>query len=234
MNEKKHLLSNIILIILPIVTALAALMLGRIFITPGNVFKALLGDKDLPALIVMTVTKIRLPRVLLGLLAGAGLSVAGCVFQSLFDNPLATPDTLGVASGASFGAAVALLFSLGMVGVQVSSFAFGILAVLLTFLAGTGKNRGMSAIVLSGIMIGSLFSSLVSLIKFVADEESQLPAITYWLMGSLSGAGYKNLIFGAPPILLSLLIIFLIRWKLNILPLREEEAVSTGVNIKRL
>jgi len=234
MKEKNHLLSNIILIILPILTALAALMLGRIFIAPSEVFSALFKDPDIKPLILMTVTQIRLPRILLALLAGAGLSVAGCVFQSLFDNPLATPDTLGVASGASFGAALALLLHLGMVGVQLTSFTFGLVAVVLTFLAGSGKSKGMSAIVLSGIMIGSLFSSLVSLIKFVADEESELPAITYWLMGSLSGAGYKNLIFGAPAILFGLIVIYLIRWKLNLLPLREEEAVSTGVNIKAL
>lgn len=234
MKEKNHLLSNIILIVLPILTALASLMLGRIFIAPSEVFSALFKDPDIKPLILMTVTQIRLPRILLALLAGAGLSVAGCVFQSLFDNPLATPDTLGVASGASFGAALALLLHLGMVGVQLTSFTFGLVAVILTFLAGSGKSKGMSAIVLSGIMIGSLFSSLVSLIKFVADEESELPAITYWLMGSLSGAGYKNLIFGAPAILFGLIVIYLIRWKLNLLPLREEEAVSTGVNIKAL
>ena len=234
MKEKNHIYANIILVLLPIIAALGALMAGRIFIAPSEVFKALFNDEGVSALVRMTVTKIRLPRILLGLLAGAGLSVAGCVFQSLFDNPLATPDTLGVASGASFGAAAALLLGFGMIGVQGSSFAFGLLAVMLTFLAGSGKNKGMSVIVLSGIMIGSLFSSLVSLIKFVADEESQLPAITYWLMGSLSGAGFKNLLFGAPAIIISLIIIFLIRWKLNILPLSEEEAVSTGVNIKRL
>ncbi|MCR4777754.1 MAG: iron ABC transporter permease [Lachnospiraceae bacterium] len=234
MKEKKHLSSNIILIVLPIITALASLMLGRIFIAPSDVFSALFKGPDIKPLILMTVTQIRLPRILLALLAGAGLSVAGCVFQSLFDNPLATPDTLGVASGASFGAALALLLHLGMVGVQLTSFTFGLVAVVLTFLAGSGKSKGMSAIVLSGIMIGSLFSSLVSLIKFVADEESELPAITYWLMGSLSGAGYKNLIFGAPAILFGLIVIYLIRWKLNLLPLREEEAVSTGVNIKAL
>ena len=234
MKEKNHLLSNIILIVLPILTALASLMLGRIFIAPSEVFSALFKDPDIKPLILMTVTQIRLPRILLALLAGAGLSVAGCVFQSLFDNPLATPDTLGVASGASFGAALALLLHLGMVGVQLTSFTFGLVAVVLTFLAGSGKSKGMSAIVLSGIMIGSLFSSFFSLIKFVADEESELPAITYWLMGSLSGAGYKNLIFGAPAILFGLIVIYLIRWKLNLLPLREEEAVSTGVNIKAL
>ena len=117
---------------------------------------------------------------------------------------------------------------------RLAALVMGGVAVALTFLAGSGKNRGLSTIVLSGIMMGSLFSALVSLVKFAADEESQLPAITYWLMGSLGSAAYGTLALGAPPILLGIAILFLLRWRMNLLPLSEDEARSSGVNIRRL
>ena len=118
-----------------------------------------------------------------------------------------------------------------MLGVQMTSLLMGALAVTLTWLAGSGKDRGLSTIVLSGIMMGSLFNALVSLVKFVADEESQLPAITYWLMGGLGSAGYETLKLGAPPIILGILILYLLRWRMNLLPLSDDEARSSGVNI---
>lgn len=173
-----------------------------------------------------------MPRILLALLAGAGLSAAGCAFQSLFSNPLATPDTIGVASGASFGAALGLLMNFGLMGVQVVSLIFGLAALILTILAGSNKKRSnLNSVVLAGIMMGSLFSALVSLVKFAADPENQLPAITYWLMGSLDAAGYDSLLLGAPPILVGLAILLMLRWRLNLLPLSEDEARSTGVNV---
>ncbi len=225
-------------ILLPIVAALAALCIGRIFIPPGDVFLALrgrlTGSRLVSGTVELTVCNIRLPRILLALLAGAALSAAGCAFQSLFANPLATPDTLGVAGGASFGAALGILLGFGLVGIQLTSFAMGILAVILTWLGGSGRGRGLSSVVLSGIMIGSLFSALVSLVKFAADAESQLPAITYWLMGSLQSAGFKSLLYGAPPIIISLVVLVLLRWRLNLLPLSEEEARSSGANIRAL
>ncbi|MBE6949988.1 MAG: iron ABC transporter permease [Ruminococcaceae bacterium] len=221
----------IILILLPLLTGLVCLCIGRIWITPAEVFSALLGSANVPALTAMTVWNLRLPRILLAALAGAGLSAAGCAFQSLFANPLATPDTLGVASGASFGAALGLLLGYNMIGVQLLSLVMGAAAVALTWLAGSGKQRGLSTIVLSGIMMGSLFTALVSLTKFVADEESQLPAITYWLMGGLDHASYENLLLGAPPIILGIVTLLLLRWRMNLLPLSEDEARSSGVNI---
>jgi iron complex transport system permease protein len=182
----------------------------------------------------MTIWNLRLPRILLAALAGAGLSAAGCAFQSLFANPLATPDTLGVASGASFGAALALLLGLPLMGVQAMAMVMGAVAVALTWLGSTGKHKGMSTIVLSGIMMGSLFTALVSLIKFLADEESQLPAITYWLMGGLHNAAYETLLPGSIPIVAGILVLWLLRWRLNLLPLSEDEARASGVSIGTL
>lgn len=225
----------IILIMLPVLIAAAALCIGRFSIPPREVFSALTGNggEKLSA-VEITVRNIRLPRVILALLVGAGLSAAGCAFQSLFANPLATPDTLGVASGASFGAALGLLLNQNIIGMQILSLGFGILSVVLTWLAGSGKGKGMSSVVLGGIMIGSLFNALISFVKFAADEESKLPSITYWLMGGLDKANFKSLAMGAPPIVLGILILYLLRWRMNLLPLSEDEIRSSGVNIRML
>ena len=223
----------VLLAALPILAGLLALGIGRVFVAPAEILTALLGG-EVSQLAWMTVWKLRLPRILLAALAGAGLSCAGCAFQSLFANPLATPDTLGVASGASFGAALGLLLGLPMTGVQLLALVMGGGAVALTWMAGAGREKGMSSIVLAGIMMGSLFTALVSLVKFVADEESQLPAITYWLMGGLNNAAYETLLLGAPPILLGIGVLWLLRWRLNLLPLSEDEARASGVNITAL
>ncbi|MBQ6720087.1 MAG: iron ABC transporter permease [Oscillospiraceae bacterium] len=225
----------ILLWILPVAVGLLALGIGRVSIPAAQVFAAIAdvftGSQTVPQLTRMTLWNLRLPRILLAALAGAGLSVAGCAFQSLFANPLATPDTLGVASGASFGAALGLLLGFDLAGVQLTALAMGAAAVGLTWLAGSGKRKGLSSIVLAGIMMGSLFNALVSLVKFMADEESQLPAITYWLMGGLNNADYKTLLLGAPPILAGIALLFLLRWRMNLLPLSEDEARASGVNI---
>ncbi len=229
---------KIVLIILPIVTALIALGIGRYLISPAEVIEAITGrftgNYEISEMAYKTVWNLRIPRILLALLVGAGLSTAGCAFQSLFSNPLATPDTLGVASGASFGAALGILLGLDMLGMQVTSFVMGALAVTLTWLGGSGKGKGLSSVVLSGIMMGSLFNALVSLVKYVADAETQLPAITYWLMGGLNSAGCRSLMFGAPPIIIGIAILFIIRWRMNLLPLSEDEAKSSGINIYTL
>ena len=218
--------------ILPLVMAAVCLGLGRISISPAEILAALQGNAS--KITAMTLWNIRLPRIILAALVGAGLGTAGCAFQSLFANPLATPDTLGVASGASFGAVLGLLLGLPLLGVQLLALLMGGTAVALTWLAGSGRQKGLSTIVLSGIMMGSLFNALVSLMKYVADAESQLPAITYWLMGGLQNAAYETLLLGAPPILLGIAVLFLLRWRMNLLPLSEDEASASGVNITAL
>jgi len=210
--------AKIILWILPFLTAFLALGMGRMGLEATK----------------QVLFSVRLPRILTALLVGAGLSVSGCAFQSLFANPLATPDTLGVASGAGFGAALGILFGFGMAGVQVTALFFGLAAVGLTYISCSGRERNTNTLVLAGIMISSLFSAFISLVKFLADTESQLPAITFWLMGSFNTSGYNTLLLGAPPILVGILILFLIRWRLNILPLSDDEARATGTNLKLL
>ena len=224
----------VILILLPVVTALICICAGRMGIGPIDVFKTFFGSKEISGNVRITVMNIRLPRILLGLLCGAGLSLAGCCFQGFFSNPLATPDTMGVAGGASFGAALGLLLGFNMIGVQLLSFGMGIAAVFFTKAAASGRDHGPAVLVISGIMVGALFSALVSLVKFLADAESQLPAITYWLMGSLSGTGYSKLALGAPVIVVGIIIIFLLRWRINLLALSEDELIASGTNVKLL
>ena len=219
--------------LLPLAAGFAALCIGRVSLPLGEVLAALTGG-SVSNLTAMTVYNLRLPRILTAALAGAGLSCAGCAFQSLFANPLATPDTLGVASGASFGAALGLLLGFELLGVQAMALLLGGAAVALTWLAGSGKGKGLSSIVLAGIMMGSLFNGLVSMVKFVADEESQLPAITYWLMGGLHNCAWKTLALGAPPVILGIGVLYLLRWRLNLLPLSEDEARASGVNLRVL
>ena len=225
-----------ILIFLPIAAAAVALCAGRMTISVSDVIKVFgnhLGfEFEVSKFTDSAVWNNRLPRIILSILVGGGLSVAGCAFQGVFANPLATPDTLGAASGSSFGAALAILFGFGLPGIQSLALFFGISAVAVTHLCSKGK--GLSGTVLAGIMIGSLFSSLISLVKFVADTDSQLPAITYWLMGSLSSASYRSLIIGAPIIIISVLLLFLLRWRMNLLPLSDDEAKSSGTNIRAL
>lgn len=230
--KKINIWGTIALVALPLVTALLCLCVGRMKISPREIFLSIAGH-DIGKTKYSVLWLQRFPRILTAAVVGSGLAVSGCVFQSMFANPLATPDTLGVASGASFGAAVALLIGLSMPGVQVVAFVFGLLAVALTGL-GRRSDGGKSSVILAGIMMSSLFSALVSLVKYLADTESQLPAITYWLMGSLNAAGYRSLKFGAPVIIVCLAVTVALRWRLNLLPLSDDEARSLGSNIRLL
>jgi iron complex transport system permease protein len=230
---KMSILQILALIVIPIFCGLVCLCLGRMRVPPGEMLRSLFGG-DIGAQEASVLWSMRLPRILLAALVGSGLAVSGCVFQSMFSNPLATPDTLGVASGASFGAAVAILFGLQMIGIQVTAFAFGIIAVSLTYLSGWKRSEGRATVILAGIMMSSLFSALVSLVKYVADTESQLPAITYWLMGSLNSASYASLAMGAPVIIGGIVIVCLLRWRINLLPLSEDESRTFGTNIRLL
>ncbi|MCR5731809.1 MAG: iron ABC transporter permease [Sphaerochaetaceae bacterium] len=217
---------------------LFSLCVGRMVIPVPLIISSVLskigiGDPASSA-IEKVLWNIRLPRIILASLAGIGLSLAGLSFQSLFANPLATPDTLGVASGSSFGACLGILMGFSLRGIQLMALALGLVAVSITWVCGRQKGRGTTTIVLSGIIIGSLFNALVSLVKYVADTETQLPSITYWLMGSMSGKGYSTLTIGSPLIVLGIVLLFLMRWRLNILPLSDDEAKASGTDIKKL
>ncbi len=183
--------------------------------------------------VTTVIVNVRLPRIILALLVGSGLSVAGHTFQGVFQNPMVSPDVLGASSGASFGAALAILAGFASTGITIVSFLFGLLSIILVlFIASFVRANRLLSLVLTGIVVSSLFSAGLSLIKFTADPTDQLPAITYWLMGSLNSARMKSLVFAAIPILLGIVMILLLRWQLNLLALGEEAASTMGVRTR--
>ena len=198
-SERSHGFRNLILILLPLLIMVVCMGIGRIYMSPVEIVSDLYrivtaGPDSVEPQVYSVLINVRLPRIILAALCGAGLAVSGAAFQSIFSNALATPDTLGVAAGASFGAALALMLKAGLIVVQLTALAVGFAAVVLTYLI-SRQRRGVSTVmvILSGMVIASLFEAGISIIKFVADTESQLPAITYWLMGSLSNTNYRSL-----------------------------------------
>lgn len=177
---------------------------------------------------------IRLPRILLVMGVGAALSVAGASYQSTFRNPLVSPDILGVSAGASFGAALGMVLSFqSFTTIYFLAFVFGVIAVFLTyFISKLGKTNMIMMMVLSGIVVGSLFNAFISILKYVADPYEKLPGIVFWLMGGFSRTGWDELKFAAPFIIIGIVILILIRWHLNVMSMGEEEAISMGVNVK--
>ena len=181
------------------------------------------------------VINIRLPRILLACLVGCSLSAAGASYQGVFQNPMAAPDILGASSGAAFGAALAILFGAASGMITLSAFLFSMITVLAVFLiAQRAPGARVVNLILAGIMISSLFTAGTSYIKLVADPTNQLPQITYWLMGSLSGARLRDIGFVALPLALGLVPLLLLRWQINILTLGDEEARTLGINTNRL
>lgn len=235
-------LFGLFLLVLPIIAMIISLSVGRYSVSASGTVRAIvqllvnksvvLAKDDVEAQIIIG---IRLPRILLGLLCGCALATAGAGLQALLSNPLVSPDTLGIASGASFGAALALLLDQRLLIVQLSALAFGLAALYLTYQAGKMKRQhSMVMLVLAGVMVSALFQAMVSLIKYTADSEEKLPTITYWLLGSLNNATWKGLAVGAPIIFAGTLILILARWKCNVLTLSEDEAKSMGINLRKI
>ena len=214
--------------------ALIALCLGQYTIALQDVIKVLtLQEVDLVNAETV-IFNIRIPRILVSLIVGSGLATAGASFQALFSNPLATPDTLGCANGASFGAALGILLGLNALGIQISALIFGILAVVLVFVFTRYRHANqIMMIILGGMVVSSLFSAFVSLIKYVADPNDVLPVITFWLMGSFSNSTVRSLYTGVPMIILGMMILYLMRYRMNALSLKEEEAASLGINVRQ-
>ncbi len=178
---------------------------------------------------------IRLPRILIACMVGCCLSAAGASYQGIFQNPMASPDILGASAGAAFGAALAILLNAPARFITLSAFLFSLLTVALVSLINSkARGKRLLGLILSGIMVSSLFSAGTSFIKLVADPNSQLPAITYWLMGSLSGARMSDFSLAILPMTAGLLPLLLLRWRFNILTLGDDEARTMGVNAGHL
>lgn len=230
-------LAVILMFVVPIATAFICICLGRMSVPPKDVFAALLGiftGKSDNLQNYSIVVNLRLPRILMAVIVGAGLTCAGDTFQSLFSNPLATPDILGVTSGTCVGAILAIILSCSIVETQLIALVFGLVSVFFTLkIAGKNENRSMVYLVLAGVIASSLFNAIGSLLKYTADPQDKLPEITYWLMGSFTSATYKKILVGSPLILIGIVIIYLFRWRLNILSLSEDEAKASGINLKQ-
>lgn len=229
---------DIVLVLLPLAVFVLSVAIGSYHIDPLSVCRAIIGkiagiDLVDDAMALSLIWQVRIPRAVAAALVGAGLSVAGAVFQGLFRNPLASPYTLGISNGAGFGAGIAIIFSLGAVATQASAVVFGLLAVGLTFLFGLRSRNSTVTLILSGMLVGSLFSSLVALLKFIADPTEKLPQIVYWLMGTLSGVNYDEILCILPLYLVGMVILYLYRWRTNVLSLGDQEAKSFGVDVKR-
>ena len=181
------------------------------------------------------VVNIRLPRIVMACLVGCSLSAAGAAFQGVFHNPMASPDILGASSGAAFGAALAILWGASTRMITLSAFCFSLLTVgLVMLVAHRAPGTRLINLILAGIMLSSLFNAGTSYIKLVADPSNQLPQITYWLMGSLSGTRLSDVPLAFFPMAVGLAPLFLLRWQLNLLSLGENEAKALGVNTGRV
>ncbi|BBO86467.1 iron ABC transporter permease [Desulfosarcina ovata subsp. sediminis] len=222
------------------VTALVSLTLGRYPVSLSDLVHFLglpfsgspaLSDRKIQ-IIKNLLFDIRLPRVVAAMLIGASLSVSGAVFQSMFINPLVSPGLLGVLAGASFGAAVGMILAESWWVVQVSAFFFGLVAVSAA-LAMSTLNRGerLLMLILGGIISGALFTSLLSVVKYLADPYEQLPAIVYWLMGSLTAVDRTTVFSVCGPMVGAIVILILLSGYLNIMSMGDEEARALGVNV---
>ena len=219
---------------------LLSFVMGRYGVPLGQVVRILLSgmlslEQTWTGNMAIAVLNVRLPRILLACLVGCGLSAAGTGYQTVFQNPMAAPDILGASSGACFGAALAIMTGQGAVMITVFAFLASLLSVALVYLVGnhTRGNRVVN-LLLAGIMVGSLFSACTSYIKLVADPTNQLPQITYWLMGSLSGTRMGKVRFAAVCMAVGLVPLLLLRWRMNLLTLSPDEARAMGVHTDRL
>ena len=183
----------------------------------------------------IAVLNIRFPRVLLASMVGACLAVAGSSFQSAFYNPMSSPDILGATSGAAFGAALAIILGLNRRMVILFAFFFSLATVALVYLISKfARGDKVIGILLAGIMVSSIFSAGVSYLKLVADPTNQLPEITYWLMGSFNGSTFEDVAYAFYPMLMGLIPLFLLRWRINMLTLGDDEAETLGINTRLL
>ncbi|GEP59096.1 FecCD family ABC transporter permease [Reyranella soli] len=225
------------LLVILLLAVLLAAMLGPYPLTPGEVIAAIarrvIGTAQ-PGPVDTVLFQIRLPRVAAALLVGAALAAAGASYQTLFRNPLVSPDILGVSAGAGFGAVLGILLSLPVFAIQGLGFVTGMITVgiVYTLARALRSQNEILVLVLAGIVVGALAGAGISLVKILADPYNQLPAITFWLLGSLSGIKVADMQTVAPLVLLGLVPLGLLRWRIGVLSLGDDEAKALGVNVR--
>lgn len=235
-------IKKICLIILPIILIIFSLQLGSTgilgfsefckyaYTSIQEIFNPNSIGNEVDKSIQTILWQVRLPRVILTFLVGAALAVSGGVLQAIFRNPIVDPFSLGISSGAAFGAALAMV--LGFFSINLSAFAFGVLAVAITYMVSTfGFKSSVVTIVLAGMIISGVFSALLTLLQYISDPY-KLQAIIQWTMGNLHTASWQKVENSLYPILIGMVGIYILRWKLNLLSLGDEEALAVGVNPK--
>jgi iron complex transport system permease protein len=225
-----------ILVILLIGVAIASLAIGSYRLGLHDWWMAL-TDPMQSGTAGIVLWRVRLPRLLAAMLVGGGLALAGAAYQGLFNNPMVSPDILGASAGAGFGAALGILCGFNVVVIQGLSFAMGLLAVGLAWFIGSSLcRRGdpVLMLVLVGILISSVFTALITLTKYLADPMNAMQAITFWLLGSFASISPKDVRLSVIPIVAGCAPLFLLRWRLNVLCLGEEEARTLGLNTRWL
>ncbi len=237
-NSKHFAAMLIILLIVLLILMVLSLCVGKYPVSASDsisiLLRSLFGmEQKADSMVVNVVLGLRLPRILAAILVGMALSISGACYQGVFNNPLVSPDFLGVSGGACIGAAAAILMGLSAGFISAFAFAGGLIAVLITAaIAAVMKNKSEMILVLSGIIVGSLMSSILGFIKFTADPDTQLVSITYWTMGSFSYVSVRDLGILAAVMIIPTVILILISWWIDVLSLGSEEAKTLGVNVR--
>ncbi|SEQ22270.1 iron complex transport system permease protein [Faunimonas pinastri] len=222
-----------------LVCAIASLGIGRIDIPFWRVVEvlcsAVVPSPTITPLEWNVVVTVRLPRVLLALLSGGGLALAGAALQGVFRNPLVGPQVVGVSSGAAFGGTLAILLSLPRFGLLSFAFFFGLLALVLVYgLNSFVSRRNLLALVLAGVVVHGFFGALVSLVQYLADTEDKLPAMVFWLLGSLATASWSKVALVCGPVLVGGGLLLALRWRINLLSMGDEDARALGIDVERM
>ncbi|MBT3906973.1 MAG: iron ABC transporter permease [Rhodospirillaceae bacterium] len=227
------------LTIVLILTTLFSLIVGRYAVPITHVIGILFSpfsgiDPYWTSVEQRVVELIRLPRIILALVAGAGLAISGAALQGVFRNPLVGPQIIGVSSGAAFGGALGILLSESSLLIISLAFIFGMAAIMIVYFISRMNGRApILMLVLSGVVTGAFFMALVSLVKFVADPDDKLPAIVFWLMGSFASASYDKVTLVAIPVTIASAVIYFLRFRINVLSLGDEEAKSLGIGVEQ-
>ncbi|MCL1830852.1 MAG: iron ABC transporter permease [Oscillospiraceae bacterium] len=230
---KRPLMLILLFIILLVLAFIMAMCMGKYSVTPLDSLRIIFSKtENIPEMSINVVLGLRLPRILASMLIGAALSVSGTVYQSVFRNPLVSPDYLGVTGGATVGAAAAILLSMGTIYISLFAFIGGIGAMMLTMLIPVLlRNNANVMLVMAGIIVGAAMSSILGFLKYIADSDSQLASIVYWTMGSFSYISMSDLLVAVPIILIPILFLMSISYQIDILSIGEDEAKTLGVNV---
>ena len=231
-DTRRFIITLIALSAILVLLFFGSMCLGRYNISIGDIFKFFTFQK-IENTSQRVIEYLRLPRTLIALLIGCSLSVSGAIYQSAFNNKLVSPDLLGVSSGASVGACFAILIGFSSALISIFAFIFGFIAVALTLLISkTFKNKSNIILILCGLAVGGLMSSLVGLMKYLADNEMKLAEMTFWLLGDLSNSTIKDFWIMLPITVIGCALALILSWRLNIISLGAKESKALGVNYK--